>query len=237
MQFLSIKQIARRAVLAPDALYLHAETHGVSRSQATRALHLLLLFAVLHQVISSKVISRPLPGDAPSTLYMLHEYIGMATLVIVLTFWVWTLVRNGETRLAALFPWLSPRRIRAIVDDGMDQLHAVRAGEWSGESSGSLASAIHGLGLSIVTVMGVTGTVLFFSHGLVAHHAMDYHRFAANFMWAYLIGHAGMALLHHLLGSDVVRRMFWLRRGITISAATPEPEFSPSDGFVGHNRQ
>jgi hypothetical protein len=30
---------------------------------------------------------------------------------------------------------------------------------------------------------------------------------------AYLIGHGGVAVLHHLLGSDVLRRRFWIRRG------------------------
>jgi cytochrome b561 len=220
MKFFSPKQIARRAVLAPDALYHHTPSHGVSRSNTTRMLHLLLLLAVLHQLISSKVITRPLPGDTPSTLFMLHEYVGMATLAVVCTFWLWTLIRHGETSPGKLFPWLSPRRIAAIVHDGIDQFEAIRRGDFSGDSSGALASAVHGLGLLTVTAMAATGTVLFFSGGLVFHYAMSLHRVIANLMWAYLIGHAGLAALHHLLGSDILRRMFWISRGITLS---PQP--------------
>jgi hypothetical protein len=76
---------------------------------------------------------------------------------------------------------------------------------------------VHGLGLLTVTAMAATGTVLFFSGGVVFHDAMALHRMIANLMWAYLIGHSGLAALHHLLGSDLLRRMFWIRRGITIN--------------------
>ena len=217
MNLLTPKQIARRAVLAPDAFYRRTPSNRVSRSNTTRIIHLLLLLAVLHQLISSKVIDRPLPGDAPSTLFLLHEYIGMVTLAIVSAFWLWALVRHGETSLPKIFPWLSPRRMAAIVDDGVDQVEAIRRGDFSGQSTGAFASAVHGLGLLTVTAMATTGTVLFFSGGSVFHYAMSLHRVIANLMWGYLIGHAGIAVLHHLLGSDILRRMFWIRRGIAIS--------------------
>ncbi len=214
MNWLSPRQIGLRARLAPDAVYRREARK--SRSAGTRVLHLLLLLAVLHQLISSKVISRPLPGDAPSTLFLLHEYVGMASLALVFAFWLWTLIRRGETSFARLVPWLWPSRIAAVVDDGVAQIRALLRGDLSGESSGALASAVHGGGLLIVTVMASTGTVLFFSSGLVFHYAMSLHRVTANLMWIYLFGHAGLAVLHHLLGSDILRRMFWIKRGITI---------------------
>jgi cytochrome b561 len=178
-----------------------------------------------------------LPGDAPSTLYMLHEYVGMASLAVVCTFWLWTLVRHGETSLANLVPWLSPRRIAAIFDDVIDLINAIRRRDFSGESSGALASAVHGLGLLIVTAMAATGIVLFFSGGSVAHDAMALHRLIANLMWAYLIGHAGLATLHHLLGSDILRRMFWIRRGITLATDRPRNSLASSETLVGTDRR
>ena len=217
MNLLTPKQILRRAVLAPNAFYRRGATDSLVRSQMTRILHLVLLLAVLHQEISSKLISRPLPGDAPSTLYRLHEYIGIASLGVVCLFWLWTLIRYGETSLGKLFPWFSPRAIQAILYDVLDEIDAIRRRNFSLESSGALASAVHGLGLLIVTAMATTGTVVFFSTGSVAHYAMSLHRVTANLMWAYLIGHAGIAAIHHLLGSDILRRMFWIRRGITIT--------------------
>jgi cytochrome b561 len=233
MRFLSPTQVARRAVLARDAIYQRADTHGAGRSHATRALHLLLLVTVVHQLISSKVIHRPLPGDAPSLLYRLHEYIGIASLGVVLAFWLWTLLRHGETKLGALVPWLSRRRIVAIIDDIVAQGRAMRQGDFSGESSGALASAVHGLGLLTVTAMAATGTVYFVMHGTgTAREALSLHRTVANLMWAYLIGHAGMATLHHLLGSDILRRMFWIRRGITITTPRHTDAFVSSDAYL-----
>jgi len=219
MNWLSPRQIALRARLAPDAVYRGED--GSSRSAATRVLHLLLLLAVLHQLISSKVISRPLPGDAPSTLFLLHEYVGMASLAIVCAFWLWTLVRRGETSFAKLFPWARPSQIAALAEDGISQIRAIRRGDLSGKSSGALASAGHGGGLLVVTAMAATGTVLFFSSGSVFHYAMSLHRMIANLMWAYLIGHSGLAVLHHLLGSDILLRMFWIRRGMTMTTSPP----------------
>ena len=221
MNLLTPKRIARRAVLAPDALYRSSATDGASRSQTTGVLHLLLLLAVIHQLVSSEVIDKPMPGEQASTLFLLHEYVGMATLGVVCAFWLWTLMRRGETQLVKLFPWLSPRRITAIVPDILDQIMAVRSGDFSGDSSGALASAVHGLGLLIVTAMATTGTVLFFSVGSVFHCAMSLHRVIANLMWAYLIAHASLGILHHLLGSNMLRQMFWIRRGITLSDERP----------------
>jgi hypothetical protein len=38
-------------------------------------------------------------------------------------------------------------------------------------------------------------------------------------------GHAGLAALHHLLGSDILLRMFWIRRGITVTTPLPIKAF------------
>ncbi len=218
MTFLSVKQIARRSIFARNALYQRASGQDAAPSPPTRVLHLLLLLAVLHQLISSQFISRPLPGEAPSTLYSLHEYIGIASLGVVFAFWLWTLLRHGETKLAKLVPWLSGRGIMAVIRDGGGQFKAIRHGKVPEESEGALASAVHGMGLLVVSAMAVTGTVYFFARGSgMAHYALEMHSLLANLVWAYLIGHASVAVLHHLLGSEILRRMFWIGRGITIT--------------------
>jgi cytochrome b561 len=78
------------------------------------------------------------------------------------------------------------------------------------DEDGALASAIHGLGLLVLTAMAVTGAVYFAADGTpVGRACLTLHKMAANLMWAYLIGHAGLAALHRLLGSDIFSRMFW----------------------------
>lgn len=185
------------------------------RSALTRVLHGSILLAVIYQLVGSLALSRPLPGEDPQPNMLVHEYLGMAALGLVLAFWIWTLVRRGETRLGRLVPWFSPRRIAAVVDDTATQLDNVLHGRVSHEADGAMASAIHGLGLLVLTGMAVSGTAFFFAHGHTAHLLLIGHKLLANLMWAYLIGHAAMAVLHHLLGSDIFSRMFWRARTVT----------------------
>jgi cytochrome b561 len=219
VKLMAPRQIWRRLLLSRDAVYQdEAVAHGTARSNLTRLLHVLLLAAVLYQLISSEFTGLPDNGEAPSLGFRLHEYIGMTSLGIVTVFWGWTLVRHGETRLSELFPWLFPGRTRAIFNDVVCQARLLSGPELVDYVSGILASAVHGLGLLVVTGMAATGTVYFFALDTpLGRDALDIHRLIANFMWAYLIGHAALAALHHLLGSDVLRRMFWIKRGRTVA--------------------
>jgi cytochrome b561 len=226
MSFIAPKQILRRGLLSRAAVYQSASHGAERRSHATRLLHLSLLLCVIYQLASSHFMGRPFPGSSPSTLYALHEYIGMASFGLVLTFWLWTLVRRGETKIGRLFPWFSPRAIGAVVRDAIVQLYSLLQRDPLGESDGALSSAVHGLGLLTLTGMAASGTLYFVLKGSsIGHLALSLHETIANLMWAYLFGHAGIAVLHHLLGHDILRRMFWVRRGITIT--TPRPRAQP----------
>ncbi len=183
------------------------------RSHATRGLHLLLLVVVLEQLIGSQIMQRPLPGDDPSWVFALHEYAGLASLAVIAGFWVWTLVRRGETRLVRLLPWFSAAAIRAVIADLAEQGRRLVHGRVPDDEDGALASATHGLGLLTVTAMAGTGAVYYFAAGTpVSHAALTLHKLVANLMWAYLVAHAGVAVLHALLGSDILSRMFWIGR-------------------------
>ncbi len=183
------------------------------RSQTTRIVHLLLLLVVLHQLINSEFIRLPLPGLPPRWPYLLHEYVGLLGFGVVFAFWSWTLLRRGETSLGRLFPWFTAWRIRDVVDDLAVQVRLLLRGRGPSHGSGALASAIHGLGLLTVTAMVVTGTIYFLAPDgtALSRAALLLHRLISNLMWAYLIGHAGLAALHQLLGDNVFARMFWFR--------------------------
>ena len=130
-------------------------------------------------------------------------------------FWVWTVVRRGETALGRLFPWFSARGIIAVFADLVAQLRRALRGRLPDDEGGAMTTAIHGAGLLAVTLMAVTGTVYFFIQGHAgAGFVLDVHKTVANLVWGYFVLHAGMAALHHLLGSDILSRMFWPpRRG------------------------
>ena len=183
------------------------------RSIATRLLHASILVAVLYQLMGSQFLSRPIPGEAPELSMVVHQYVGLASMALVLVFWLWTLIRRGETSLGRLLPWLSPTRMRAVRDDITDQTRQILRGKLPDDADGAMASAIHGLGLLTLTAMAITGTAYFIIEGGAGARTMlSAHKLLSNLMWAYLIGHAAMALLHHLLGSDILSRMFIRRR-------------------------
>lgn len=181
-----------------------------ARSAVTRLIHLLLLVLVLHQLIGSEFMRFPLPGDPPGWAFSLHEYLGLVSLSVVTAFWGWAVLRHGETRLSRLVPWFSGARFRDVVDDLEAQIRRLIHGRVPSDEGGALASAIHGLGLLAVAAMAITGTVFFVTQGTgVGRAAMSVHKLIANLVWAYLIAHAGVAILHHVLGSDIFSRMFW----------------------------
>ncbi len=185
----------------------------MARSNLTRVLHLLILTLVLHQLIGSQFMQRPDPGDDPAWNFMLHEYAGLLLLAVAGVFWLWTMIRRGETRFSRLVPWFSVARLRDVWTDVAAQARRIASLRAPDDSDGALASAVHGLGLLVLTAMAATGTVFFFAQRTgIGHTALDLHRLMANLMWAYLVAHAGLAVLHHLLGSDIFARMFWVGR-------------------------
>ncbi len=185
------------------------------RSHVTRGLHLLVLLTVSHQLLSSLVMERPLPGEEPDWPFALHTWIGSAGLGILALFWMWTLVRDSsETRLSALFPWFSPARLRAMEAEVGDLFGDLRKLRRPSRALDAVASAVHGLGLTLATFLVGSGVAwLYVFQGTpAARVVLGMHKLAGNVMWAYLIGHAAMALAHQALGDDVFGRMFWTRR-------------------------
>lgn len=77
-----------------------------------------------------------------------------------------------------------------------------------------MASAIHGLGLLLMTAMTASGTLYYFistgdpnAGGLVGV-TMFVHKTLVNIVWAYLIGHAGFAVVNRF-GDVMSLRTMW----------------------------
>jgi cytochrome b561 len=199
-----------------------------SRSHVTRVLHLLLLLTVLHQLMGSRIMERPFPGDEPAWPFVLHQWVGLASLAALGVFWAWTLVRHRlETPLGRLVPWFSIDGYRAVLIDVTRSagrlIGVVTPDDGHEQADGALASAVHGLGLLVASAMAVSGAAyfLFFEGTSAGKLVLGLHKLFANFMWAYLIGHAGLAILHALWGDDILSRMFWLRPRRTSSVEAP----------------
>ena len=191
------------------------------RSYVTRGLHFALLLIVLHQLFTSLVMERPLPGDDPEWPFVSHQWLGAAGFAVAFLFWAWTLIRDPrEPRPGALLPWLSRGRLTAVVNDAFDILRAVVSRRPPRGDHQALASAVHGLGLLTASFLAVSGTVwwLVFEGTTRGRPVLAAHAFAGNLMWGYVLAHAGMAALRQVLGDDIFARMFWSTARVAPSA-------------------
>jgi len=177
----------------------------------TRVLHIALLGIVLHQLFGSAFVERPLPGDDPELPFVLHVWTGVGGLGVLFAFWAWIALREaGEKPFSQLVPWIFPRRVLAVLRDVDAIVGDLAAMRWPSLNRPALVSAIHGLGLLLATFLAASGALWYFVlDGSFAGKVMLLaHALAGNLMWAYLIGHAFMAILHHALGEDTLVAMF-----------------------------
>jgi cytochrome b561 len=185
-------------------------------SLTTRILHAALAVAIVHQLVISWFMERPKPGGPTENLaFDLHETVGLISLGLLALYWLWTMLRLNEEGPGALIPWFSAeRRRRVLADIGNYRNSLVQRRLPPPMAEMPLASAIHGLGLLVATAMAVTGAIVYALMGADGSLAgggrlvLELHEVLANLMWAYLIGHAGIAVVHDIVGHRVLGRMF-----------------------------
>lgn len=150
----------------------------------------------------------PRPGYTENGFYEVHEFVGLATLSLVVAFWIWTALRRRETSLPALLPWFSMTHRNAVwTDVEKHWVHVKQFSLPSGSTETPLASGVHGLGLLTALAMGVSGALLF-TQDMPGGLTLEFHKTVSTLMWAYVVGHAATAVLHELAGRRVFRRMF-----------------------------
>jgi Prokaryotic cytochrome b561 len=193
-----------------------ADTPTNTHSGTTRLIHAGLAGAVIVQLASSQIMN---PDGAGNTAFVVHQYAGLAAFGFVIAFWVNSMARRLGTPLGLMIPWLSGARLRALGGDVMRHLSALtRLRLPPHDGAQPLASAVHGLGLLLMTAMAASGVVYYFLNtgdpdaGGVTGLTMTVHRALATLVWIYLIGHAAMAVLAHLGGLLPLGRMWSLRR-------------------------
>jgi cytochrome b561 len=191
----------------------------VNYDRVVRWLHAGIALAVVIQMLSSKVMQIPQPGRLPleprHAFFLIHEGSGLTLVTLLVLHWLWGLTGHVAGGWGHLFPWFSRDRLQ-------DLLAALKAlPPWLRDNRAvdeevmhPLAGAVHGLGLLTVTAMALTGATMVLgmgpegSLGGLLQAARWVHGFVANFMWAYVIGHVAMAMLHQVRGERVLTKMF-----------------------------
>ncbi len=184
----------------------------------TRLFHAGLAIAVLMQLGSSQFMTDKNGGNTP---FWVHQYVGLAAFALVLGFWVVTIFRTRGTPLSEMVPWFNSTRRTAVVADLKTYIAAFKMRTVPTHTDPApFASAIHGLGLLLMTLMVVTGSYYYFfnttgpDEGGLVGLAMNLHRMSANLVWAYLVGHAGFAVMNHFAGTMSLSTM-WFFKGDT----------------------
>ncbi|MCW9035419.1 MAG: cytochrome b/b6 domain-containing protein [Alphaproteobacteria bacterium] len=186
----------------------------------TRLFHLFLAFGIALQMIVSLGMTHPKPGRAGDFLFEIHEVLGITLLGVLVTHWLWSMVRPGKVPLAQLIPWFSSTRRTAVWNDARtfgEGLVKLRLPDNSEPSP--LAGAIQGLGLIVATILAASGLVIFLyapENGKMIgwlHDVKEIHEVLGPLMWGYLALHAGAGLLHQLAGHQSITAMFnlWKR--------------------------
>jgi cytochrome b561 len=205
-------------------LNILGETSGTSRTtmtydRITRWLHAGIALAVVIQLVSSQVMAVPQPGrllsGAERSFFAVHRWSGMCVLSLLVLHWLWGLAGHVPYGWEHLFPWFSGPRLKKVLS-ALKAMPAWLRGRLPAESNETLplAGAVHGLGLVVATAMALSGSTIFF--GMTPEGSMsgfievvrEVHGFIANFVWAYFVGHVGIAILHQWRGEPLITRMF-----------------------------
>jgi len=185
----------------------------------TRWLHAGIALGVTAQLGLSLFMEAPDDKDEelvtglPLELFEAHENIGMALLALIIVHWLWSLSGHVEGGFAHLFPWFSKERMGKVITEAKEALQLKVSDP---EVSNALAGAVHGLGLLAATALAASGAVIYFNLSETGHMTElgetfhEIHETLGPLMWAYLIGHVAVAVIHKRMGHTNVKEMFSL---------------------------
>jgi cytochrome b561 len=185
----------------------------------TRILHLLVAVGVTTQMLTSLVLVHPKPGRLPNAWYEVHEAVGITLALVVSAYWLWAIRRAmAQGGGLLLFPWFSRQRLTALRGDVGTTLRSLTRGRLPASDEASpLAGAIQGLGLMLALVLALTGTTLALGTGSDGgllqslRPIKEVHEILGPLMWAYLVAHPLLGLLHQISGHRSLSRMFSVR--------------------------
>lgn len=187
------------------------EKHALS----TRLVHAGLAIAIITQLATSLVMVKPKLDQAENIWFEIHEYSGLTAFALAFIFWLTLFFRGHGSEPALLFPWFSGKSRKALAEDAVRHFRDLTRFRLTPyDPNAALPGAIHGLGLLLVTAMGVTGGLFYVAmltsqtDASFAKLAISLHEPMSKLVWAYIVGHAGMGTIHHF-AHDVSLSEMW----------------------------
>jgi cytochrome b561 len=187
---------------------------GQSRyDRTTLVLHAALAMGVVVEVALQSVMHVPAGvglgvRDWHREAFEIHARIGPTVAVICLLHWLWICLPYARPGVGYLFPWLR-KDGRAALRRDFAELGRLKLP--ARKQQGALAGTVQGLGLSAVTGSVVGGMISYLGYFVgvpISAHALHLTAWEqvimAWFVWAFLIGHVSMALLHWTGGLGLI---------------------------------
>jgi len=189
----------------------------MKHDRTVRILHLGIVISVLLQMLGETLIGFPEPGHARRAIQALylgvHEGVGSLALIFVCVYLIVAL--DEATSRERLFPWFDEGGRNALrLEIRRDSPGWLRGKLLPPVEKNAIAGTVHGLGICLALLLGLTGSMLFLGIGPRGDMTPGIkviwkcHSLMATMIWVFVAGHAGMALMHELKGHGILREMF-----------------------------
>ncbi len=182
-----------------------------------RILHIFIIIVVFTQLLTELFMQVPKPGEKIDVLmglvFSVHEIMGMIVLIVMIIYLM--IVGDNEQHRNRLFPWLTPEgRAGLIIELKRDVPGWFKGILAKPEDAHRIAGSIHGLGVILTTLLGVTGCIIYL--GMKHDGSMppaiksirEFHELLGTLLWIFICGHMFMAAVHQFKGHRVLQGMF-----------------------------
>jgi cytochrome b561 len=194
----------------------------VEYDRYNRIIHWGVAATVSLQLLSEQLMrplrpEQPAPDATESFFFIIHQYIGFLVLFFVGLRLI-SLLDEGEKERARLFPWSTPRGRTLLLHELRHELPQWLKGRLkSPDEENVTAATVHGLGLCLALGLGLSGIILFIgtkpdgSMDSTVRFIMGFHEILGTLMWVFILGHAGMGVVHQIVGHRAFQRIFSLK--------------------------
>jgi cytochrome b561 len=194
--------------------------HSSKHTFKTRLTHLLIAVLIIGQLFSIYAIEEKFfTAPIRTFLWSVHKYGGITVFFVLFSFWIHILKRHQGTSITELFPWVSLTALKNLIKDIIvyfKQMIQFKIPEHTTPSP--LASAIHGVGIIIMSIMATTGVhrYIVYEFSITKTPLIKYisslHHVFADYAWIYLGLHVSVALINHLFNKQKLSAMWCLRK-------------------------
>ena len=177
--------------------------------------HGLIAISVIHQLAVAEWMSPPWEAKEATAqallLFEFHETVGLVTLILLALMLIGLWRRQKERLAQPIYPWFNADARQKLFKEAQCAAKGLRSCHLPNSVEvPRLARAVQGLGILAVLFMACSGTVIWLlsESSPWLPDVVEVHEFGSSLVWAYLFGHAGMALWHEFKGERLIRTIF-----------------------------